>query len=136
MAILSNWWNRLRDWFQDNSERNKLVRGFNQAARDSFINDLIPVLLQASISRGYKPYRHQFSNFFASGFRIKAMSGCQLSKQDIINIGAVIIADKTLVRKLVVLGFDTLEVHCDVGSYGCKWQLQDFIMIGVNNNGK
>jgi len=44
-------------------------------------------------------------------------------------IGATILADSVLVRRLVVLGFDTLEVHDDIGMYGLKWQLKNFIAI-------
>ena len=53
-----------------------------------------------------------------------------LLKSDTINIGKVVLANDMLVRRLVVLGFDTLEVHSDVGSHGCQWQLHDYIMIG------
>ncbi len=131
MAILSNLWVRIAEWFEDRSDRSNLVRGFNKTARESFTIGTVPVLLKASISRGYKPYRHQFSNILGgSGFRIQAMSGRQLQKGDIVNIGAVVLADNVLVRRMVVLGFDTLEVHCDVGSHGCRWQLHDYIMIG------
>lgn len=135
MAIISNIWNRVVGWFEDRSDRTKLIRGFNRAAKDSFVNGITPVLLQANISRGHRPYRHHFSNLIGgSGFRIKTMSGYQLSKQDIVNIGSVVLADNLLVRRMVVLGFDTLEIHCDVGSYGCRWQLHDFIMIGGTQN--
>ena len=131
MAFVSNLWLKITDWFSDRSERSKLIRSFNQAARNSFTAGFVPVLLKSSISRGYKPYRHQFSNILGgSGFRIKAMSGRQLQREDIVNIGAVVLNDSVLVRRLVVLGFDTLEVHCDVGDHGCRWQLHDFIMIG------
>lgn len=134
MPSITNIWIRIREWFEDRSERAELVRGFNKAAREAFINGIAPVLLQASISKGYRPYRHQFSNLFGgSGFRIKAMSGRQLTKDDIASIGAVVLADNILVRRLVVLGFDTFEVHCDVGTYGCRWQLHDFILIGTNS---
>jgi hypothetical protein len=67
---------------------------------------------------------------FNSGFRIMACSGHQLSKQDIVNIGLVVLNNDVLVRRLVVLGWDTLEVHCDVGNHGCRWQLRDYMMLG------
>lgn len=130
MPSIVNFGNRILDWFQDRQDRLQLIRGFNKAARDSFIQGDAPSQLEAKISRGYGPYKHQFSNLFNSGFRIKVFAGKQLSKQDTINIGNVILANDVLVRRLVVLGFDTLEVHSDVGNYGCRWQLRDFIMIG------
>ena len=74
-----------------------------------------------------------YSKRFESGFRIKAYAGRQLSKQDIMAIGATILANDTLVRRMVVLGWDTLQVHCDVGNYGCQWRLYEMIMIGQTN---
>ena len=42
-------------------------------------------------------------------------------------------ADEILIRKLVVLGFDTLEVASDSSSFGCRWQLLDLLQIGNND---
>lgn len=129
MPSIVNIWSRILEWFQDRQDRTRLIMGFNRAAKESFVNGLSPVCLEAKISGGYKPYRHQFSKL-NSGFRIKALTGQQLSKKDIVNIGEVILANDLLVRRLVVLGFDTLEVHCDVGNYGCRWKLNDYMLIG------
>lgn len=127
--LLANTWNRIIDWFQDRSERNRLVRSFNDSARHAFVAGLAPTLLKASISRGEKSFRHQFSNWLNSGFRIQAFTGRVLSKNELFLIGTVIISDEILIRKLVVLGFDTLEVCGDKGIYGCRWQLKDFLQI-------
>lgn len=127
--MFANTWNIIVSWFRDRSERNKLVRSFNEAARDSFICGITPTLLKASISRGERSYKHRFSDWLNSGFRIKAFKGTQLSKKEIINIGSAILSDDVLIRKLVVLGFDTLEIHGDVGDYGCRWQLKDFLQL-------
>lgn len=127
--LLANTWNRILDWFQDRSERNRLVRSFNDSARHAFVIGLAPALLKASISRGEKSFRHQFSNWLNSGFRIQAFSGRALSKNELIIIGNTIISDPVLIRKLAVLGFDTLEVCGDKGIYGCRWQLKDYLQI-------
>lgn len=128
--MFGNTWNTILDWFRDRSERSKLVRSFNETARDSFISGIIPTLLKASISKGEKSYKHQFSNWFNSGFRIQAFEGRQLSRDELIQIGNVVMSDTVLIRKLVVLGFDTLEVCGDVGYYGCRWQIKDYLQIG------
>lgn len=130
MVSIINFWTRIVEWFQDRQDRTKLIISFNRAAREAFVQGVAPVQLEARVSKGEKSYRHQFSNLFNSGFRIKAYAGQQLSKNDMINIGEVILANDVLVRRLVVLGFDTLEVHSDVGKYGCRWKLNDYIMIG------
>ena len=127
--MLTNTWNFILDWFRDRSERAKLVRGFNEAAREAFVSGAAPTLMKASISKGERSFRHQFSNWFHSGFRIQAFRGAQLPKKDLIQIGEVIMSDRALIRKLVVLGFDTLEVCGDVGEYGCRWQIKDYLQI-------
>lgn len=130
MVSIINFWTRIVEWFQDRQDRTKLIISFNRAAREAFVQGVAPVQLEARVSKGEKSYRHQFSNLFNSGFRIKAYAGQQLSKNDTINIGEVILANDVLVRRLVVLGFDTLEVHSDVGKCGYRWKLNDYIMIG------
>nr|WP_299036265.1 hypothetical protein [uncultured Tenacibaculum sp.] len=127
--MFSNTWNNILDWFRDRSERSKLVRSFNNSARDSFVGGIAPTLLKAKISRGESSYKHQFSNWLNTGYRIQAFTGRQLSKDEIIHIGKVILNDEVLVRKLVVLGWDTLEIHGDEGTYGCRWQLKDHIPL-------
>jgi len=130
--MFENTWNNILDWFNDRSERARLIRSFNYAAKNSFIAGDAPTLLNASISKGERAYRHQFSNWLKTGFRIQAFSGRQLSKDEIKLIGSVILNDDTLVRKLIVLGWDTLEIHGDKGSYGLRWQLKDYMALPQN----
>jgi hypothetical protein len=127
--MLENVWNNIIDWFRDRSERANLVRSFNESARKAFIAGTAPTLLKSSISRGESSYKHQFSNWLNSGFRIQAFTGRVLTKNELIHIGKVILSDSVLARRLVVLGFDTLEIHGDEGSYGCKWQLKDYLKL-------
>jgi hypothetical protein len=127
--MLSNSWNNILDWFRDRSERSKLVRSFNESARNSFVGGIAPTLLKAKISKGESSYKHQFSNWLNTGYRIQAFTGRQLSKDELMHIGKVILNDEILVRKLVVLGWDTLELHGDEGTYGCRWQLKDYIPL-------
>lgn len=127
--MFENTWNNIIDWFRDRSERAKLVRSFNDSAKNSFVAGIAPTLLKASISKGESSYKHQFSNWLNSGFRIQAFTGRTLSKDEIMRIGKVILDDSILVRRLIVLGFDTLEIHGDAGKYGCRWQLKDYIPL-------
>lgn len=131
MAILSNFWNRIVEWFEDRQSRTALVRSFNRSAKEAFVQGIVPVMMEAKIVRGDPRYRHQFSKILdGTGFRIKAFSGRQLTKQEVINIGVTILANDVLVRRMVVLGWDTLQIYCDVGNHGCQWQLHDYILIG------
>lgn len=129
-----NTWNLILDWFRDRSERSRLIRSFNDSARDAFVGGIAPTLLKANISKGERAYRHQFSNWLNTGYRIQAFTGRVLSKEELIHIGKVILNDSVLVRRLVVLGWDTLEVHGDAGNYGCRWQLKDYIQLPNFNN--
>lgn len=127
--MLNNIWNSVQDWFLDRSERNKLIRSFNSSARNAFVAGIAPTLLKAKISKGESAYKHQFSAWLNTGFRIQAFAGRQLSKDELIFIGKVILDDDVLVRRFIVLGWDTLEIHGDEGTYGCKWQLKDYIAL-------
>jgi hypothetical protein len=124
---MSNIWNLVIGWFKDRSERNKLINSFNESAREAYVSGDAPAVLCASISKGDSNYKHEFSKWLSSGFRIKVFTGRQLTKDEIIFIGNIILANELLVRRLIVLGWDTLEVHGSKGMYGCKWKLTDYI---------
>lgn len=130
MTSLANIWTSILEWFHDRQDRKRLLLGFNKSAKEAFVNGSAPVILEARVSKGNRNYKHRFSDPFNTGFRITAFAGQQLSKQDTISIGDVVLSNEVLVRRMVVLGFDTLEVQSDVGTNGCQWQLRDYIMIG------
>ena len=129
--ILPNIWNRVVEWFRDRSEKQNLVRSFNLSARNAFINGDAPTMLQASISKGCREYKHQFSSWLNTGFSIKALSGRPLTRAEQEIIGKVIINNVELVRRLVALGWDTLEVCDDEGRYGLRYKLIDYANIGL-----
>jgi len=125
--MIANIWNTIIGWFRDRSERNKLIFSFNESAREAYVSGEAPAMLKASISKGDSNYKHEFSKWLSSGFRVKVFTGRQLTKDEIIFIGNVILANEQLVRRLIVLGWDTLEIHGSQGIYGCKWRLTDHI---------
>lgn len=120
----------IAEWFGEMAERYRLIRNFNKAAKESFIAGLAPTLLESKITRGDGEYRHAFSRFMAGGFRIKALSGRPLARNELIEIGKVVLDNEELVRKLIALGWDTLEVHANEGYNGAKWALKDYANIG------
>lgn len=127
--MFENTWNNIIEWFKDRSERAQLIRSFNESAKNSFVIGQAPTLLKANISKGESAYKHQFSNWLKTGFRIQAFSGRQLAKNEIKLIGEVILNDNILIRKLIVLGWDTLEIHGDKGGFGLRWQLKDYMAL-------
>lgn len=128
--LFENSWNRIIEWFKDRSERGKLVRSFNEMARIAFLSGDAPTALKASISRGESMYKHDFSAWMNTGFRIQVLTGRELTKDEIVFIGQVVLSNEKLVRRLVVLGWDTLEIHGACGRYGCRWRLSDYANIG------
>lgn len=129
--IFENIWYKITAWFEDCSERAKLIKSFNDKAKESFISGATPTVLKASSSKGLSKNRHTFSSFFNTGFRIQALSGRPLTRNEMELIGKIILSDKTLVRKLIVLGWDTLEVHDNSSRYGCRWCLTDYANINL-----
>jgi hypothetical protein len=127
----------ITDWFNDFNERRRLVRNFNLAAREAYISGIAPTLLESSISIGESAYRHAFSKFLSGGFRIKALSGRALTRSEMIGLSEVVLDNQELVRKLISLGWDTLEVHDNAGYNGIKWKLTDYSgvsgMLGTFN---
>jgi len=65
-----------------------------------------------------------------TGFSIQALSGRALSRDEMIFMGQVVLSNETLVRRLIALGWDTLEIHDDTGIYGCRWRLIDYANMG------
>lgn len=120
----------VKEWFGDMAERYRLVREFNQAAKNSFIAGVAPTLLEAKITKGDSSYRHAFSKWRGGGFRIKALSGRPLEKSEMIEIGRVVLDNESLTRKMISLGWDTLEVHANAGYLGVKWPLKEYANIG------
>lgn len=111
------------------SERMKLLREWNQSAKEAYISGTVPSLLEATTSMGNSKNRHELSKLFISGFRIRVKSGHNLTKIDLLNIGRIILTNTTLVRRIIVLGWDTLEVYDARTKIGLQWGLKDFMNL-------
>lgn len=124
------WWSKIITWFREANERQRCVNDFNDAAKNAFIANIVPVYLKSEISRGNRNYKHSMSNFFFSGFRIKTLSGRSLSYSEVEAIGLAIHTNQELMRKLATLGFDTLEICDTSGSKVKDWKLTSIMQIG------
>lgn len=129
--IIENIWYKITAWFEEQNERAQLIKSFNRKAKEAFICGETPTILQAKSSKGLAQNRHTFSAWLNTGFRIQALSGRGLTKNEMELIGCVILSDRTLVRKLIALGWDTLEVHDNTSRYGCRWCLTDYANINL-----
>lgn len=127
-------WNKIINWFKEMSERNKLLREWNEEAKISYIQGVVPVLLEANISKGDSRYRHPFSRLLFSGFRIQIKGTHLLTKEEILDIGRTILHNQNLVRKMILLGWDTLEILDIVHQRGVKWAFKDFANLNLMLN--
>ena len=112
-------WNFITEWFDNKLEKRELVREFNFRASRAWDYGEAPTLLQARISWGDSQNKHSFSDV-RSGFRIKAVTGGLLGLDQCTVIGMLIMSDQELVRKLIRVGFDTLEVF---GTSGGEYKI-------------
>ncbi|MCR6509982.1 hypothetical protein M1B78_17975 [Bacteroides sp. KH569_7] len=117
------WWGRIVEWFSNIRERNELIYNFNKASKQAFIIGIAPTFLKAESSRGNSNYRHQFSSFFYHGFRIRMLAGRPLDYDEVMDIGNMLIANTELIRNLVTLGYDTLEITDIKGNVIDDWRL-------------
>jgi len=118
------------EWFGEMKERYQLVKDFNLASKNAFISGDALTLLEVKIVNGDRSYKHEFSKFFGSGLRLKALAGRPLKRDELIDIAKVILGNEQLVRKLIALGWDTLEAHDNVGFNGIKYALKQHANIG------
>lgn len=124
------WWNNIINWFTTLSERNRCINEFNASAKNAFITNVVPVYMRAETSRGNGAYKHSMSNFFISGFRIRTLSGRNMSNSEVQSCGAAIISNQELMRRLATLGFDTLEIYSPTGILIKDWPIKDIMQIG------
>lgn len=117
------WWNKIVEWFSNNRERNEIINNFNKASKQAFISGIVPTFLKAESSRGNSNYKHIFSNFFYHGFRIRTLAGRPLSFDEVIDIGNMLISNTLLIRNLITLGYDTLEITDINGNVIENWRL-------------
>ena len=119
-------WENISMWFSDLRERRELLRSFNYAAKQAYMFEEVPILLQASITLGRSEYRTNYS-WIRSGFRIKTLtSGYFMQNHEAGVIAMIILSNTTLVRQLITLGFDTLEVGTESGNSIYLWPLIRF----------
>lgn len=117
------WWDRIISWFTEMGERRKCLSEFNKAASDAFILGIVPVFMKAEVSKGNRDFKHMNSNLLFSGFRIRTVSGTMFTNSQVEAVGLTICSNAELMRKLVTLGFDTLEIVSSSGTIVKAWPI-------------
>lgn len=118
---------------KDAAARAKFINEFNANATMYFQSLMVDTLLEATICKGSddETFRHELSApKFVSGIVIQARAGANISVDDILLIGNIILSDQTLVRKMFVLHWDTLYIEdMRTERYLC-WRIRDFLFFG------
>ena len=114
-------------WFNDLSTRTTLIDGFKYYAKKAYVDMVIPTLFEALSKSGDSEYRHEHSSWFKTGFCIKATSGAILNKTDMLYIGKVILMNHSIMRKLYLLGYDTLFIGNPIQGIDAQWAVKEFI---------
>lgn len=118
---------------KDSAERRRFVNEFNLNAKFFFQSLSVDTLLEAKMNSGNSDhsYRHELSApTIVSGLTIEATAGAQISVDDIVLIGRIILSDQVLVRKMFVLHWDTLIVKDSRTGKFVDWRIRDFISFG------
>ena len=106
-----------------------MLKSFNDAAKAAYVAGVTHFVFKASIIRGNSDYKHHFSHLLASGLRILIFNNGRATKDDITIIGMAILSNRALVRQLMLLGWDTLEVSCDNSPLKYQWPINENILI-------
>jgi hypothetical protein len=125
----SNSWDCISSWFKDIKDRKVIIREFNNAAQASYVNGKVPFQLKSSFSKGNRAYKHSTSAWLNSGFRIIVMTDQLVSEIELNKIGLSVLADSKVVRFLITLGWDTLEVVNNKGEIGIQWELTKWAAV-------
>ena len=128
---MDNHWEQLTSWFEDKSNRFAIVRSFNIAAKDAYINGTIPCLLKCRISPGCMEFRHANSSLFFTGIQIKILTNSNLSDSELNKIGETVVNDSRLVRFLIAKGWDTLDIKDGGKGAKSRWELAKYTISKV-----
>lgn len=119
----SSSWDCISSWVHNTKDRKIIISEFNNAAQASYVDGNVPYQLKGSLSRGNSAYKHSTSAWLNSGFRITVMTDQLVSEIELNKIGLAVLADSKVVRFLITLGWDTLEVVNNKGEIGVQWEL-------------
>ena len=118
---------KITDWFTDYSKRDNLKNSFNTYAQRAYTELSMSTLFTMAFVSGDSSYWHEHSSLLRrTGICIKAVSGKTLSKNDALYIGSCILSNKSIMRQLYLLGFDTFYVQ-NINNVAIKWAVKDFI---------
>ena len=116
-------------------ERVRIVTALNQNFHESFISGGLDRHCRVVISAGEPEFKHSLSAIWLrSGFRISVDYDYGMTDPEIFEISDYILENKTFLRQLMALGFDTLIVQGKLTKRGRSFclhkysNLQDYML--------
>lgn len=125
---IKEFFNNLLNTLLDGSlERVRIISAMNQGFKEFFYSGEFSRLCHASISMGHQEYAHEMSAFwFRSGFKITIENDRNLRESEAIEISDYVLSNKSFVRQLMAMGFDTLIVQGANNGVGKKFCLKSY----------
>jgi hypothetical protein len=106
-------------------EKTLIINSLNILFEEQYIKGLTDRLIVVSVTKGDKSYKQSMSvNSLRSGFMLLIKNDDQLSITEAQEISEIILNDKPFIRKLIILGFDTLVVKGN-NTQTLKFKLSD-----------
>ena len=108
-------------------ERMRVINAMNHAFKEYFISGDLERCCRVSISQGDQEFRHEMSSFWLrSGFKIKIENDLNLRDSEILEISQYVLQNKSFIRQLMAMGFDTLIVQGKTTQRGRKFSLKAY----------
>jgi hypothetical protein len=118
--------NLIKKWLTSKNEKFNIVAEFNESYANDWDKGDSPFLISASIVKGNKDYKHSSSDTF-SGFRVTINTKQSLNDEVFVTIEKSIASDQELIRKLIRVGFDTLEIFRSSSSHGFESSIKSHL---------
>lgn len=122
---------KIASWFCDQSERGKTIESFNKIARDAYVLGETDFHMKADSCLGDSSFRHNCSSTLRSGFRIRAIGCKTMTPDEMVLMGFLVLSNKSMVRHLYTLGWDTLIVEDINAQIHVKWEITKFTNDGI-----
>ena len=99
----------------------------NKSFKEFFLSGEFNRMCHVSISQGNSEFAHEMSSFWMrSGFKIAIKNDANLAMEEIMSISEYILANKSFVRQLMAMGFDTLVIQGENNKIGRMFSLKAY----------
>jgi hypothetical protein len=119
--------NLLNSLLDGSFERMRIINAMNMSFKETFVSGDINRMCKVSISQGDPDFKHPMSSFwFRSGFKITIVNDSNVKDSEYEEIAQYVLQNKTFIRQLMAIGFDTLIVQGGTSKKGKKFSLKGY----------